>query len=507
MTEQLFVPPATAKGRIRRKRKWISLVTAVLILAAGLGWAVYKVSHTCGWLGSGVYRVGGECVGVTDGSYLFDPAFEQVQRKIAAENAWVRTQPAYVTVALLNPLTATSTSALSTEEILEQLEGAYAAQYQANHTSAVGDSGGPPIQLVLANEGSTEDQWQPVVEQLVEMADQEDNPLVAVAGMGLSIAQTKQGALELSRHNIPMVGAIIAADGFDHNQIPGLIRVSPTSQDYAKSLRGHLNSRNDLRSAILVSDSNSDSNSDIFTRTLRDALRENMGDLIKFPDQIFTGGGFSTNASPGMFATITPNICAAAAQGLEVILYAGRRGDFDGFLAALENRVCQNTPLTVMTAGIKYDVLTGREQQLRAKNLAVVFSGRTDARGWGLNVPGTPEGYPAFLQAFTEAEFNLGHLEDDRAILTHDAVLTAAKAVRLAAPGASPPGAPVASDVVGQLLNLNSLNSVPGAGGTLSFSFRGQGAGNPQGKPVLVFEFPSSTPSLPQQVGPIYLTP
>ncbi|MGH4001437.1 MAG: ABC transporter substrate-binding protein, partial [Pseudonocardiaceae bacterium] len=290
MTEQLFVPPTTAKSRIRRKRKWIGLAIAVLILAAALGWGGYQVLHTCGWLGSGVYEVDGECVGVTDGSYLFDPAFEQVQKKIADENAWVRRQPSYVTVALLNPLTATPTSVLSTEEILEQLEGAYTAQYQANHTSAVGDSG-PPIQLVLANEGSTEDQWQPVVEQLVDMAGQQDNPLVAVVGLGLSIAQTKQGAQELSRHDIPMVGAIIAADDFDHNHIPGLITVSPTSQDYARSLRGHLDSRDDLRSAILVSDSNSDSNSDLFTRTLRDAFRENMADLIKFPDQIFTGGG------------------------------------------------------------------------------------------------------------------------------------------------------------------------------------------------------------------------
>ncbi len=311
MTEQLFVPPATTKSRIRRRRKWIGLITAMLILAAGLGWAGYKVFHTCGWLGSGVYRVDGECVGVTDGSYLFDPAFAQVQKKISDENVWVRRQRSYVTVALLNPLTATPTSVLSTEEILEQLEGAYTAQYQANHTSAVGDSG-PPIQLVLANEGSTEDQGQPVVEQLVEMAGQEDNPLVAVAGLGVSIAQTRQGAQELSHHDIPMVGAIIAADGFDHNQIPGFIRVSPTTQDYAKSLRSYLDSRNDLRSAILVSDSNSDSNSDIFTRTLRDAFRQNMADLIEFPDQIFTGGGFPTNASPGVFATITPNICAAA---------------------------------------------------------------------------------------------------------------------------------------------------------------------------------------------------
>lgn len=500
--EQTFEPPPTKTGRNRRRRRRIGFVTAIVILAASMVWITVGVFRTCGWPGSGIYRVGGECVGVTDGSYVFDPAFAEVQKKIAAENAWVRTQPSYVTVALLNPLTATTMSVLSRDEILNQLEGAYTAQRRVNRTTAVGDTR-PPIHLVLANEGSNADHWQPVVNQLVRMVHQ-DNPLVAVVGLGLSTVQTKQGAEELSRHDIPMVGALITADGFDYNHIPGLIRVSPSSGDYADSLRSYLNSRNDLSSAILVFDSNSDSDSDFFTKMLRDAFKEKMRDLFKFPDQSFAGGGFPTDASPGLFATITPNICAA---NPDVILYAGRRGDLGGFLEALETRVCrEETPMIVMTGGVNPAAFNGLEQRLRAANLTVLFAARVDARGWSQNVPGTPERYQDFLQAFTEAGLDPAHLEDDRAILTHDALLTAAKAVRLAAQGASPSGAPTASDVLAQLLNLNSLNNVPGAGGTLSFSFREQGAGNPQGKPVLVFQFPSSTPGLAQQVG-TYITP
>jgi hypothetical protein len=104
-------------------------------------------------------------------------------------------------------------------------------------------------------------------------------------------------------------------------------------------------------------------------------------------------------------------------------------------------------------------------------------------------------------------DFTLEDLADDRVITMHDAFMTAAKAVRLATPGALLPGAPTATDVLGQLMNLHDLNTVPGAGGTLSFSYRESGAGNPQGKPMSVLQFPSSTPGAFQQVGLAYFTP
>jgi hypothetical protein len=505
--DKTFEPPETKAGRRRRRRKRVSLVLAVIVLAASTVWAIVEVViPICQSPWSGVYRVDGECVGVTDGSYIFDPTFAEVQKKIADENSWVRTQPSYVTVALLNPLTAPTTSILSKDEILKQLEGAYTAQYRINHTTAVGDLR-PPIQLVLANEGSTENQWQPVVDQLVEMTHQ-NNPLVAVVGMGISIVQTEQAAVELSKHDIPMVGAIITAEGLEHSKIPGLIRVSPSNRDYVDTFRSHLKNHTEFRSAILVFDSNSDSNGDLYAKTLRDAFKEKMGELIKFKDQSFTGGRPGVNVSAGHFATITPNICAAEAKGLGVILYAGRRGDLRGFLDALQNRVCRSTPMTVVAAGIDPTIVQGeQEAALRDANLTVISVERTDARGWDKNTPGTPKDYRAFRHAFEEREFNPEHLTDDRVMMMHDALLTAAKAVRLAAPGASHPGAPTATDVSGQLMNLHDLNAVPGATGTLSFSYREPGAGNPQDKLMLVFQFPSPTPGIPEQVGPPYFTP
>jgi hypothetical protein len=125
--------PETKAGRSRRRRKRISLVTAVIMLAASTVGAVFvKGIPICQSPWSGVYWVDGECVGVTDGSYVFDLAFTEVQERIAAENKWAEDQDSYVTVALLNPLTAPTMSVLSKDEILKQIEGAYTAQHRIN---------------------------------------------------------------------------------------------------------------------------------------------------------------------------------------------------------------------------------------------------------------------------------------------------------------------------------------------------------------------------------------
>jgi len=499
-------------SRLTPQAKVMVTVVVMLLLAGAASWtytdranqtaAAEILERMCG---PDIERIDEQCIGVTDGSYLFHPIFANVQERIADENAWVRTQPSYVSVAFLNPLTATGDLAI--DDLRNQLEGAYTAQRRVNHSAVVGDFR-LPIQLLLANEGDTQNQWQPVVDRLVEMTDG-DSPLVAVVGMGSSFIQTQQAAMELSKHRIPMVGALFNADELEYSNIPGLIRVTPSVQDYIKSLGGYLDSRPHLDSAILVRDTNADFGVDLFTKALSDNLDREMREmrgLIKFPTQNFEGGSLA-NTKPDLVGNITPNICAAAAQGLDIVFYAGRRGDLGDFLDAMEDRVCRSTPLTVMTGTDPQDHLMGREDQLRVANLTVVFPGRTDVSGWNQNVPGTPEHYPAFRQAFEEAGFNLEHL-DDRSVMTHDAMLTAVKAVRLAAPGrsATPPGGSTASRVFGQLLNLNGFNTVPGASGPLIFSHREPGAGNPQNKQVLVFQVPQVTDGPSRQVGPTYST-
>jgi hypothetical protein len=123
--------------------------------------------------------------------------------------------------------------------------GAYVAQRRANHEPGVAGDPRPLIQIALANEGSNQRQWEPVVEQLAAHID-DDNPLAAVFGMGVSIDETEAAARRLAEHDVPMVGAIITADGLSKNGvrgkpgIPGLARVSPTNADYVAALKEYL---------------------------------------------------------------------------------------------------------------------------------------------------------------------------------------------------------------------------------------------------------------------------
>jgi hypothetical protein len=173
-----------------------------------------------------VFTDRGECVGTTDGTFLFDPGSTQAdrgitraERDIATENEKVVRQGHYVTVALLTPLTWSSLSSVTLARIQDELEGAYAAQYNANVRQAVN----PQIRLVLANEGSLEQGWSPVVSQLKQLTAPPSR-LVGVIGMGLSVTQTVAGAQALSAAGIPMVGSVFTADTLDWQHIPGLAR-------------------------------------------------------------------------------------------------------------------------------------------------------------------------------------------------------------------------------------------------------------------------------------------
>jgi transcriptional regulator with XRE-family HTH domain len=282
------------------------VVVLSLVLASTAAWVINALVNACGGFGSGVSRVDGECVGVTDGSYVFDPALADVEAKIAAENARVAGSGHTVTVALLNLMTVNNTSPVPIAEVVNQLEGAYTAQYRANHTTDLGDPS-PLIRLVLANEGSHENQWQPVVHQIEGMVGDKD-PLVAVTGLGVSTTQTEDGAKDLAAHHIPMVGAITTADELNYKDIPGFVRVAPSTAELVQSLSAYLQHRHnqqrqDFDSAILVYDTNSDDSGDLFTKSLRNDLASGMRSLIKStPPQGFTGTSGQSPGNPDLFS-------------------------------------------------------------------------------------------------------------------------------------------------------------------------------------------------------------
>ncbi|MGY0499972.1 ABC transporter substrate-binding protein [Nocardia sp. FBN12] len=484
--------------RLWAARQWPKLAVG-LVVALVAGYAVYRVwpENTCGASDSGVQEIDGQCVGVTDGTYAFHESLAGVQRKIAEENARVSGSGHTVTVALLDSLTVDKTSAITLEMVRNELEGAYTAQYRINHTKAVGDQQ-PLVKLVLANWGSHQLQWEPVVGQLEAMVGGPE-PLVAVTGLRVSTVQTELAAQRLAQRSIPIVSSIATADQLNYGAIRGFVRASPPNLEYAEALHGYLGNHPDLESAMLVYDLNSDLNpdpeatqgTDLFTKSLRDDMNARLADLIKYPPQGYVGLYGQTAASPNLFSNIVQNVCAVKP---EVVAFAGRVVDFSSFLESMFNRVCPDSPITIVAAGADFGVLDLRAEEavLRAKNIRVVYATETDPQGWIQNSPSTPPFFREFHEQFQQLGFASVNLNDGGAIATHDAILIAAKAARLSARAQSDYTMPTHLDVLNQMLNLNSLDEVPGAGGQLSFSYRGENSGNPSNKPVPVIEIPSA---------------
>ncbi|MFC4561794.1 ABC transporter substrate-binding protein [Nocardiopsis mangrovi] len=477
--------PGPPKPPIRWGR--LIAVAAALLLAASA--VIYAVPHVrCGniWADIRVRGGDGECVGTTDGSHVFDPGFADVQARIAAENERVAEQidggAAAARIAVMTQLTPTAVSAMSPDQVLRSLEGAYVAQMRANHSRDIGDPT-PLVQLVLANEGSRQEHWEPVVDRLVEMST-EPVPLLAVIGLGVSIRSTAEAADRLSASGVPMVSAVASADGLNDGSYPGLLRAGPSNTDFVTALRGYVEAHDELRTGILVFDQNAP---DLFVSTLTAAFEAEMAEYTEgVPPQPFSGTALADGSPPTLFASAAQNICQTEA---DMVFYAGRGVDLSGLIDALHSRPCVREPLTVFFAETGLSLREDEEIRgdLEDGNITIVHAAASDP-DWGSGARGEPEGFAPFVDSYAEHVGDPGGaLDNGYAIAHHDAVMVAVQAIRLyTREGGDEP--PRAEGVRGALFRLNAGNVVRGAGGDLAFSTTRDG--DPGGKPVPVFEIP-----------------
>lgn len=487
MTRSLPEPGAT--GDVippRRMRRWlVPLLVVIMGLVAGVaGWTWWP--HECGGISSGMRlndEQNRECIGVTDGSFLFtEPGngswsgedrriiagINDVQRKIEKANQQAAETENYVKVVLLMPLTVSRTapSAISLERILHSLQGSYAALVRANQDSGRPGATMPSVQLLLANQGSRHEAGTEFLDGVVGVSEP-DHPLLAVVGLGSSVPNTRTVAEYLAARGIPMVSAMTSAD--DLSTLPLLWSVSPSNRDYARALRSYLDHQNVLASGVIVYDQNPD----LYTRSLAEAYRTELGRYLDFPAQPFQGSTLDSRSAANVFAPVVANLCNAANDPdapLDMVFYAGRIVDFGAFTDALDGaaRTCEKRRLTILTTDTTVAEVRDHTAALRNANVGVVYATSSDFTAWRRNEAGTPPGFPAFLRAFRESGFDDANLADGYAIAHHDALLTAAHAVELAA-REKPGHRPTRQDVLSRLGHLGPDRAVPGASGQLTF--------------------------------------
>ncbi|GGW78226.1 hypothetical protein GCM10010503_65090 [Streptomyces lucensis JCM 4490] len=468
-------------------RRYLALlVTAALV--AGLVFAVRVLTHDDRSCAAGVSRPEGseECVGVATGPYAFGQAgLRDVVAAIGREND--RLKPGtYVTVALMLPYTTASPT--SQNDIRHQLQGAYLAQYQANH-EANGEA--PLIRLVLANPGATGGHWRRTVDQLTAMTTSADR-LRAVAGVGQSTDANKKAVEELTRRRVPVIGSSITADDLANGQqgedpYPGLARVAPTNTDEARALASF--AKVSAGKALLVYDRPGDP----YTRT----LQESFAALIKgspYEPQPFTppADRSEEGTTANTFRQITHLVCDTSRR-TDTILFAGRHTQLRQFINALGGRGCQDRKFTVLT-GDEASYLTHEKALDRTAlrhNLSVRYTSLAHPDAWTADPAGTggsAAGFAALRRLLTAAGRGpagpLGSvaLDDGQLIIGYDTLRLAVHGIREAVPDGGK--VPALTDVGLQWPQVKGSLRVDGASGWICLDVHG----NPYDKAVPIVE-------------------
>lgn len=490
------------------RRKFFTALT-VLIVLCGLGYGVWHIvnklrvdSGSCSSQGvTDVVRAGTECVGVTDGTYPFNPsdaALVNVEAKIKTEDARVRDSgKSYVTVAYLMP------AAGGTEEeqtFEQQLDGAYAAQYYA-------DSGGdvqgtaPLIQLLIASSGVDADNYRTVDAELKR--DVASQHLVAVAGIAISENNTLAEVKELTAAGIPIFGSNLTGDDFDN--LTNFVRVVPSNSQDVEALLKYIKPR--YNKAFLIEDTNPD---DIYDTSLWTEFRS------QFPDSKHTLVGIETYDSEGEISVTDPvgqtvsNIISQMTSGIctsgaDVVLFGGRGRDMATLISALANRPCLSQPVTIVTGDDASSVpIDSAMAQGLASGVTVYYAGETAPGEWTeatgtITVNGTNEyaqARQAYLKYATQVtgQFGAATATATDTTMGYDAMLTAISAIHLA--GEHNPANVSTSGVAQELSLLQGSRTVYGASGPISLSGVYTGAGaqgsNPVGKVVPILRLSAS---------------
>jgi hypothetical protein len=409
----------------------------------------------------------GECVGVSDGSFVFDPGPSPYRRDILAteqaiaaeNNAVVAGQQGYVTVALLTVLTSpppgsTTPSDVTPSRIEDELRGAYLAQYHANHELGLH----PPIRLLLASEGSAEQGWPTDWSDLRQLPASGPGDLVAVTGMGISVKQTVNEAQTIGTAGIAMFGAVTTADGLDSATSALLDRVVPSVSDEVRALAGYLPKPS--RSA-LVYDANT---KDLYTASLRADFKAAFGPSLNAGE----GDPYvpSTLASP-QFKKIAQDLCATSTPPL--VFYAGRNSVFQQFVQQLEQEgACNPKKLEIVTGGDADGFAPSDTAGSRGgAQVTVVYADIENPNPENLQ-PGFRHDFQTVLGRASDTS-----MTDPWLLASYDAATAAANAIEDAEGSVSDPARLSASDVTVWVAQLNRSAAVAGASGTLQISPRG----------------------------------
>jgi hypothetical protein len=413
---------------------------------------------------------------VTDGTLFVssDQAMRDTEHEIAAANASA-TAGAYYSVVLLDPFTYSTSGTVSQSRMVDELQGAYLALAAANAAVARKHTG-VAIQLLLANEGTSAEEGENEAVRQIEDLEGPDR-IVAVAGMGLSTANTETAATALSAVSMPMFGAVTTGDQFNSLDYQGFFQIAPDVDAQVHTLVSRLGLATPQPVALISSDQKTD--------TYSIDLQSDFMTALGYPPPL---GEFSYDPATAeqQFADDATTICTrhrsehagTAPSASLTVLYAGREAALPALVGQFQQAsVCAGRTVTIVT-GSDSNALPASvtdESDLPGANVTVVYSDIESVASLSQDFV-TGARPPASASSATPC---LNQEYDPWEVATYNSVMAAASTVSEAAfvadsRTATPAGPLTAAAVLSKALDMVGSAPYRAPNGSFGFSPNGE---------------------------------
>jgi hypothetical protein len=272
----------------------------------------------------------GECVGISDGSYVFNRRLAGVERRIHKLNQdALRSGRPYITAVYLGPMTTDPAARNPQSDLLAGIHGELVGLSiaQEAHNTAGGQ---PRLRLLLANTGSKFRYAREVAEKVRERVAR-DRTIVAAVGFGQSKRQTQDAINVLSRAALPMIGTTNTYDDTGKrggNFSPYYYRLAPSNRRLAAQAaywakNGQLGERA-TAAAVFYDASAEDTYSTNLAKDFATAFGTGKAQMLPYGDP----------------TQIPAKVLEACAKPAQVFYYAGRSDEFRSFITRLSTTSC-----------------------------------------------------------------------------------------------------------------------------------------------------------------------
>ncbi|HLU27913.1 MAG TPA: hypothetical protein VKZ65_05705 [Glycomyces sp.] len=462
-------PKIEALPNLSRRRVWIPVtsgIAAVALVAAGIVYVSGIFGEDCGPAFGP--NAEGRCSPISDGTNCLYEEMREVCEVIAKQNEAIEGD--HFTIVMALPMTFEGSDSNLRGDIVNQLQGAAAAQSSVNIMSS------PDARLLIGDLGSQNSEWEAAAEAVIDISEEEN--IIAVTGFGSSYKETKLFIDQIADAGLVAMGSTITGDDMisgdaDTNMT---FRVAPTNRQETQAIADFIQRDADICETLIIADS--DKRYD-YAVSLENEFLARRSEACVGRD---TGHTFLYDGSDiedieiSKFVPMVKNMCREIDGDTQVFFAGLSLQVLPDLLTSLQSRGsygdCGEHRITLITGDNASSALYNEDfiqSMANATNMDLYFAGLAHPHQW----ENTDAGVPGSAKIMTNAVDELTkqfHDEDDNLKLPNGQALMAFEAVYVTGQSAQFEGSDVDSEALAE--RLRDYNST-GLSGPLQFDSEG----------------------------------